>query len=83
MKLNLLAAAAAIVVAATPAQAVITSITLTGGTAFTNGGTGLIVAQQGTFAPTGNNVRGFNELQNVVIGTGGLSPADLCSIRPV
>lgn len=34
----------------------------------------MIVSQPSTFAPTGNNINGFNELQNVTIGTGSQSP---------
>ncbi len=70
MKLRIASAVAALVLAAAPAQAVITSITLSGGTAFTNGGTGQIVAAPADVSTTitGNNVFGFNERQNVSLG---------------
>jgi len=74
VKLTIASAVVALALAATPAQAVINSITLSGGSAFTNGGVGAIVAQPATFAATGNNLNGFNELQNVTIGLGSASP---------
>lgn len=67
MKLKLATAAAALALAATPASAVIVSITLSGGTAFTNGGTGQIIANPANVATVGgnNDVFGFNERTSI------------------
>jgi hypothetical protein len=69
--IRIAAAIAALMLAAAPAQAVITSITLSGGTAFTGGGTGQIIASPADVTNatlSGNNVFGFNERQNVSLG---------------
>lgn len=74
MSIRIAATVAALMLAAAPAQAKVNTITLTGGSAFTNGGTGVIVAQPASFAATGFNLNGFNERQNVVLALGNLSP---------
>lgn len=67
MKFKLATAAAALALAATPASAVIVSITLSGGTAFTNGGVGQIIASPASVATVGgnNDVFGFNERTSI------------------
>ncbi|WP_353217552.1 PEPxxWA-CTERM sorting domain-containing protein [Sandarakinorhabdus sp.] len=79
MMFRFAAALAALTLATAPAQAVITSITLSGGTAFTAGGTGQIIAAPATSnIATGNNIVGFNEVQSTslvnTLGLGNLAP---------